>query len=246
MPLQLLHRNDDRQHQECISHPIGNQGDNNRQRASNQGTNDGNEAGEERNHGQCRCQRYVQYKQANADTAGVDKGNNGLHPDEPRERVPDSGQHFGQVPADIIAGGPADHGQEALAVFQEEEGKHQHEHERDHDGAGRRNAADHPGCNIGNPVLQECGDLVNDVVIVAEINIERWPLDPLLQLINALGRPLGQILGLGGDAGGHGGENAAQNSEEGDEDNHHRQGGGNLVFSQPAHRWPQHGGHDNR
>ena len=246
MALQLLHRNNDQQHQKRVGHPIGDQGDNDRQRASHQGANDGDEAGKERDHGQCRRQWHVQHEEANADADGVDKGNDGLHSDEPGERVPDPGQHLGQVPTNIVAGGPANHGQEALAVFQEEEGEHQHEHECDYDGAGRGNAADYAGRNVGDPFLQECGYLVNDVVVVAKINIERWPLYPLLQLPNALGCLLGQIPGLGGDAGGHGGENAAQNGEEGDEDNHHRQGGGDLVFPQPAHRWPQHGGHDNR
>ena len=149
----LLDDDDKCERQQRVGQAIGDQRDDDGEGASGDRTDDRDEAGEERHHGDDERKRNLQNPQAKANEDCVHHGHGGLRLDEAGQGLPDAGTEFSDVPAGGIAGVLAQPRQELVAVFNDEEGDKEHDQRGHDDGAGHRETRDNAGGDGGGLAL---------------------------------------------------------------------------------------------
>lgn len=153
VPLQLLHHEDDRQHDQGVGQAVRHQGDEDRDETGEHRAHDRDERGHESQHGQGKHQRHPQNPQAGADEYGVQQADERLGANERAQRVPaalrDRRNVRGQAPGKLT-GQP---GKEPRPVLEEEEHQEQGQNGSHQTVQNRAHPRDQSGDDAAHAVL---------------------------------------------------------------------------------------------
>src|SRR6185312_5393981 len=228
--LGLLDEQDDGEHDQGVDPAVGDQSQQDGQRAGDQGADDGDEGAEEDQPGQRECQRDAEDGRADPDADGVDEGHEELDADVVHQADP----ALASCPVGGGAG-PARHqadheGPDAFALEQEEDQREQRQQQARGEVPQRAAPGHGPaedGVAVGLQLRQDTVDVAVDVLVG---QVQGPGGEPVLDLRDAGQRLLPQAH----HAARHGPPDQQEQSEDDGEERQHRQAGGEPVGQLPA------------
>ena len=244
--LQLLHRDDDAQHDERVDRTVGHERDQHRQAAGDERTDDRHKATDERDDGQGVGQRHPHDDQTDADQHSVDEADHRLRADESAEGGPHPLGHYRQVRPGGSADVAAQPRQEPRPVLEEEEGHHDRGEHGDQRRRRRAHPGEHPGGDLGAARVEPIGDRRHRRIQLRFTDVQRRTTEPVADLDDTGGGLLGELGGLLHHRRSHGGDHPGDHEDGQQQRRHHRRRRRQALAAQPAHRRPQHGARDQR